>query len=90
MKIELLWFEDCPNHEAAEEMLAEILAELRVGDRIDRIEVPDLETGKRLLFPGSPTIRINGDDVEARMAAMRGLHAPVPTVHDVRWAARVA
>ena len=64
MKIELLWFEDCPNHEAAEEMLAEILAELRVGDPIDRIEVPDLETGKRLLFPGSPTIRINGDDVE--------------------------
>ena len=42
MKIELLWFEDCPNHEAAEEMLAEILTELRVGDPIDRIEVPDL------------------------------------------------
>ena len=64
MKIELLWFEDCPNHEPAEQILAEVLSEHGVTDPIDRVEVPDLETGKRVTFPGSPTIRINGVDVE--------------------------
>jgi len=64
MKVELLWFEDCPNHEPAEKMLSEVLVENGVNVEIDRIEVPDLETGNAVTFPGSPTIRINGIDVE--------------------------
>ncbi len=64
MKIQLLWFEDCPNHMAAERMLAEVLSDLGVRDPIERLEVPDAETGKRVTFPGSPTIRIDGLDVE--------------------------
>lgn len=64
MKVELLWFEDCPNHEAAERILSEVLAEYGVDVEIERIEVPDLETGIKFTFPGSPTIRINGIDVE--------------------------
>lgn len=64
MKVELLWFEDCPNHKPAEVMLNEVLVENDVDVEIQRIEVPDLETGNRVTFPGSPTIRINGNDVE--------------------------
>ena len=64
MKVQLLWFEDCPNHHPAEQMLREVLAENGITDEIERIEVPDLETGNRLTFPGSPTIRIDGVDVE--------------------------
>jgi hypothetical protein len=64
MKIELLWFEDCPNHEPAEQMLAEVLAEFNVGDPIARVEVPDVQTGNEVTFPGSPTIRIDGVDIE--------------------------
>ena len=64
MKVELLWFEDCPNHQAAEALLAEVLNELRVNDPIERIEVPDADVGKAVTFPGSPTIRIDGVDVE--------------------------
>ena len=64
MTIELLWFQDCPNHHAAETMLNEILREFGVKEVIERVEVPDAEVGKRLTFPGSPTIRINGLDVE--------------------------
>ncbi len=64
MKVQLLWFEDCPNHRPAEQMLREVLAENGITDEIERIEVPDLETGNRLTFPGSPTIRIDGVDVE--------------------------
>lgn len=64
MRIELLWFEDCPNHHAAESLVNEILAEQGLTVEIQRIEVPDTETGNRVNFPGSPTIRINGIDVE--------------------------
>ena len=64
MNIELLWFSDCPNHEAAEALLRDVLAEAGVVPVIRRIEVRDEETGNATVFPGSPTIRIDGRDVE--------------------------
>lgn len=64
MKIELLWFQDCPNHKAAERMVRDVLLAMGVSAPIARIEVSDEETGKRLIFPGSPTIRIDGRDIE--------------------------
>lgn len=64
MKIELLWFEDCPNHDPAEGMLREVLSEQGVSDEIHRVEVPDIETGIKVKFPGSPTIRIDGNDID--------------------------
>ena len=64
MKIEVLWFEDCPNHQAAGELLDDILASHSVNADIASIEVPDLATGERVKFAGSPTIRIDGVDVD--------------------------
>ncbi len=64
MRIELLWFEGCPNHEGAESLLRDVMAEAGVTDPIMRIEVPDEATGRAVCFPGSPTIRIDGVDVE--------------------------
>lgn len=64
MNVELLWFDDCPNHEAAEAMVRDVLREAGVSAVINRIEVPDEATGKAVIFPGSPTIRIDGRDVE--------------------------
>lgn len=45
-------------------MVADVLAELGVAATIRRVEVPDEQTGKRVNFPGSPTIRVNGRDVD--------------------------
>lgn len=64
MKIELLWFEGCPNHHAAGKMVENVLAEHSLHDEILFVEVPDLETGKKVKFPGSPTIRIDGIDID--------------------------
>lgn len=58
--IELLWFQDCPNHEATEALLRERMAQAGMTAP----EVADEETGMRLHFPGSPTVRIDGVDVE--------------------------
>ena len=62
--VELLWFRDCPNHQAAEALVRDVLDELDVAASIQRVEVPDEATGVRVRFPGSPTIRVNGLDVE--------------------------
>ncbi len=64
MNIELLWFDDCPNHHAARELLADVLVQNSVDDKIVAIEVPDQATGERVKFSGSPTIRIDGVDVD--------------------------
>ncbi len=64
MRIELLWFEGCPNHEGAETMLREVMREMGIDEPIVRLDIEDEETGKRVCFPGSPTIRIDGTDVE--------------------------
>ena len=64
MRIELLWFDDCPNHEAAGTMLREVLVEQGSVAPCCRIEVLDLATGERVRFPGSPTIRVDGVDIE--------------------------
>jgi len=64
MKIDLLWFDNCPNHNAAEELVLETLSDFGVDAPINKINVPDLETGEKTHFPGSPTIRINGLDID--------------------------
>lgn len=64
VRIELLWFEGCHNHEAARALLHALLAERRLSASIEDLEVPDEATGNRVRFPGSPTIRVNGRDVE--------------------------
>ena len=64
LNIELLWFEGCPNHHAAKELLQEVLDEFGVDEQVVSIDVPDLEVGERVKFPGSPTIRINGADID--------------------------
>ena len=64
MHIEFLWFDGCPNHQDARALLSEMLAERGIEARIEDINVADVETGERVKFPGSPTIRIDGVDVE--------------------------
>ena len=63
-QIELLWFEGCPNHLKARQLIDDVLTELRIEASVELIEVPDLAAGNRVRFLGSPTIRVDGADVE--------------------------
>ena len=63
MKIEILYFDGCPNHEPAVRVVREVLQELGVDAEITGVDVPDEATAKRVRFPGSPTIRVDGEDV---------------------------
>lgn len=72
IKIEFLFWEDCPSHPKAWEVLHEVLAEEGVEANVERIEVVTDEEAKRWQFPGSPTIRVNGQDVDAESAGQMG------------------
>lgn len=63
-RVEILYFEGCPNHRAARALVEGIAADLHVEPEIDAIEVPDAESAQELRFLGSPTVRVNGHDVE--------------------------
>ena len=75
MKIELLYFEDCPNHAPTMEMLREALNSLGREDEIREVEVRTQAEAEAIRFVGSPSIRINGSDIEpwARTAKGFGL-----------------
>ena len=90
MRIELLWFEGCPNHEVAEELLREVLDDLDAEATVVRVEVPDEETGNRVCFPGSPTIRVDGTDIEPGWEPCEDCTPPLPGVSDAGGASRPA
>lgn len=64
MKIEVLYVPNCPNHALALDRLREILSVESFQKQVSEILVRDAAMAHSLKFPGSPTIRINGQDVE--------------------------
>lgn len=63
MRIELLYFDGCPNWMAADARIAEALAALGRADvEVERRRVETVEQAEALGFLGSPTIRIDGTD----------------------------
>lgn len=63
VRVELLYFDGCPNWEVADGRLAEALAALgRTEVVVERRLVETPEQAEELGFLGSPTIRINGTD----------------------------
>ncbi len=62
--VEILYFQGCPNHERSRELVERIAAELRLQPAIEMVEVADPEAAARLRFLGSPSVRVDGRDVE--------------------------
>ena len=62
--VEILYFDGCPNHEAALALVEQVDSELGAGAEVRLVSVPDQATAERLRFLGSPTIRVNGIDVD--------------------------
>lgn len=97
-RVELLWWNGCPNWERA---VAELREEMRgVGLDPESVEVREVATdaaAERESFVGSPTIRVDGSDVQApgdepagltcRIYRLRdGRISPLPDRADVREA----
>ncbi|HEX8976095.1 MAG TPA: hypothetical protein VF781_06235 [Solirubrobacteraceae bacterium] len=64
MKVEVLYFDGCPSHEALLPRLRELMAEAGVDAPVELTRVDSPQTAEQQRFLGSPTLRINGEDVE--------------------------
>jgi hypothetical protein len=73
MLIEILYVPGCPNHEPSLGRIREALQSQSVAVPIHEIEVTDEAMVRVLHFPGSPTIRVNGKDVEPSGGSSIGL-----------------
>jgi hypothetical protein len=67
--VEILYFDGCPNHEAARAMVERVSRELGLEPELRLVNVPDEPSAQRLRFLGSPTIRVAGEDVDPHGAA---------------------
>lgn len=73
MLIEVLFVPGCPNHGPTIESLRNVLRSEAIHAPIHEIAVTDEAMARSLKFPGSPTVRINGRDVESTSQQSYGL-----------------
>lgn len=64
MQIELLYFDGCPSYERLLPRLGRILEDLAVADEVRLVRVETVEDAAALRFLGSPTLRIDGRDID--------------------------
>ena len=91
MKVELLYFDGCPSHERLLPRVRELVAE--AGGDPDAIElqrVESVDAAEAARFLGSPTLRVDGRDVDpgagrrrdfglkCRLYRVDGSHWPLP------------
>jgi hypothetical protein len=64
MRIEVLYFDGCPNHETLLPRLRELMDRAGIAEEVRLRRVESIEDAERERFLGSPTLRIDGRDVE--------------------------
>lgn len=66
MKIELLYFSSCPSYKQALANIKAALKEKNLQAELVLVNVESEEKAKEVGFQGSPSVRINGKDLEGR------------------------
>lgn len=63
MKVEVLYFDGCPGYETAVKKLEDVLFDKGLEAEVELVSVGTDEEAELLRFPGSPTIRVDGQDL---------------------------
>ena len=63
MKVEILYFDGCPIYLEAKKALRGVLEEQGVDAEVELVAVNTDEEAQELRFAGSPTIRVDGEDL---------------------------
>jgi hypothetical protein len=66
VKVEFLYFKDCPAHRVALANLKAALRESKIRADVVLIDVRSEEQAEKVRFQGSPSIRVNGNDLDGR------------------------
>lgn len=67
MKIQFLYFDGCPSYKQGLENLKQALRELALPEDFEMINMDSDKKAEEYSFIGSPTIRINGEDIDPRV-----------------------
>jgi hypothetical protein len=62
--IEVLYVQHCPHHPGTLELIERIRAELGLDAELRTTLIVDQAAAEQARFPGSPTVRVDGRDVE--------------------------
>ena len=101
-QVEVLVFDGCPNLEPTLQCVREAIARANVPADLRVVHVESDDEAKRLRFVGSPTVRVDGVDVEpslgrdddfglqCRVYSVSGRHQGTPSVDWVTAALRTA
>jgi len=64
MTVELLYLPGCPHHAAALDLARDVLKEAGMAAELIEVPISDHNEALERRFPGSPTLRVNGQDIE--------------------------
>jgi len=64
VRVSFLYYEECPSHDLALERLREVMAEEGLQGEVEILKVETEDQARRLRFVGSPTIRVDGKDID--------------------------
>lgn len=64
MRVSFLYYEECPSHDLALQRLREVMAEESIANEVEVIKVETEEQAHESHFVGSPTIRVDGQDID--------------------------
>ena len=62
--VEVLYFDGCPNHPKAQALVERVSADLGLSVELQLVNVADPDTAARERFLGSPSIRVDGHDIQ--------------------------
>ncbi len=63
-KITVFYFEGCPNYDPTVTLIQRVLDELRIEAVVESVEVRGSDDAQRLRFFGSPTVHVEGADID--------------------------
>ena len=98
MKVELLYFDGCPSYTRLLPRLRELIAKMAPGTELELRSIESIEDAERARFLGSPTVRVDGVDVdpsaaerddfglECRLYRSDGVTSPLPPEEWIRQA----
>ena len=100
MRIELLYIGDCPHYAPARAALDEAIRIEQVVAEVSELEIKDESTACAIGFLGSPSIRIDGNDIDPAASGTAGMYCRtytesglikgVPSLEMIRQALRHA
>ena len=64
MRVSFLYCEDCPSYDLALERLREVMDEEDLPGEVEVVKVETEEQARESRFVGSPTIRVDGKDID--------------------------